>query len=130
MICTEVYTNSPKKSKVESIRGSIVRSLVSSLTSAVGTRDGEKKPRSPISPIHTPDDIVPYRDDPDGHKHPELAGAVQDITVELADTDYNGEGLSCRQTLTVHLSTAQNRTQIPPNKVNMPNHPFHSRTHS
>lgn len=81
---------SHKKSKVEIIRGSMVWSLVSSLTSATGTRDSEKKPRSPISPIHTSEEIVPYMDRPESQTHPELAGPPQDITAELPDTDYHG----------------------------------------
>jgi len=82
----EAHANRPKKLKTEAVR---VWSLVSSLTTA-GTRDSEKKPRSPISPIHTPKDIVLYTDGPEGQKHPELAGPAQDITAELPDTDYHG----------------------------------------
>ena len=47
-------------------------------------------PRSPVSPIRTPDDIVPYTDDPEAPRHPELAGPTYDITPELPDTDFNG----------------------------------------
>lgn len=68
----------------------MVWSLVSSLTSTTGTRDSEKKPRSPISPMHTSEKVVPYTDEPKGPKHPELAGPAQDITAELPDTDYHG----------------------------------------
>jgi len=87
----EAHANaSHKKSKAEAVRGSMAWSLVSSLTTAAGIRDSEKKPRSPISPIHTPKDIVPYTDDLEGQNHPELAGPAQDITAELPDTDYHG----------------------------------------
>jgi len=84
---TEAHANSHKKSKAEAVRSSMVWSMVGSLTTA---RDSEKKPRSPISPIHTPEDIVPYTDDPRGQKHTELAGPAQDVTAELPDTDYHG----------------------------------------
>ena len=84
----EAYANaSLKKSKMEVIRGSMVWSLVSSLTSVTGTRDGEKKPCSPISPVHASEEIVPG---PEGQKHPELAGPAQDIAAELPDTDSHG----------------------------------------
>lgn len=84
----EAHVNaSHKKSKLEIIRGSMVWSLVSSLTSATGT---EKKPHSPISPMHTSEETVPHTDGPEGQKHPELAGPAQDILAEMPDTDCYG----------------------------------------
>ena len=83
----EVYANRHKKSKANPIRGSMVWSLVSSLTSTTGSTD---KPRSPVSPVHRLDIFGSYKDDPRITGQPELAGRAQDVTHELPDTDFNG----------------------------------------
>ena len=83
----EAYANGHKKSKANPIRGSMVWSLVSSLTSTTGTTD---KPRSPVSPVHPSDMFDSFEDDPRITGQPELAGRAQDVTHELPDTDFHG----------------------------------------
>ena len=83
----EAYANGHKKSKANPIRGSMVWSLVSSLTGTTGTID---KPRSPVSPVHPLDRFGPYKADPRITGQAELAARAQDVTHELPDTDFKG----------------------------------------
>ena len=68
----------------------MVWSLVSSLTSSAGANHRDKVPRSPVSPVHSPDSIRRCSDDLKVPAQSELAGPAKDVTPELPDVDFKG----------------------------------------
>lgn len=60
------------------------------ITRPWGKNNRDNMPRSPVSAIHSPNDVAHYSGNDDLPSHPELAGPVKDVTPELPATDLRG----------------------------------------